>query len=188
MYQLQTTIALIQHYLPSLLWILAAVWGVNIVNWLLGSPLFILGLYPRRLSGLPGIFFSPWLHKDFSHLFYNSIPLILLACGALVTGWNNFLYVSGIIIVISGLLTWLMGRSAIHIGASGLIMGYWAYLLALSYWLSSSVSIIVGFIALYYFGGLVANLFPSEERVSWEGHVFGFIAGLVAAYWQFGIS
>ena len=183
--QLYSAVAIIQGHLPSLLWWLAGIWALNVVNWMLGSPLLVLGIYPRRFLGLIGIPFAPVLHKNFNHLFYNSIPLILLACGALVTGWNNFLIISVIIIVLSGFLTWLGGRPGIHVGASGLIMGYWAYLLALSYWLGTAVGLIVGFIALYYFGTLVANLLPSEERVSWEGHVYGFISGLAAAYWQF---
>jgi membrane associated rhomboid family serine protease len=183
--QLQFTVNIIQQHLPMLLWILAAIWAVNIANWSLGSPLFILGIFPRKPLSLLGIFFAPWLHGDFNHLFYNSIPLVLLASGALVTGWDNFLEISAIIVVISGLLIWIGGRPGIHIGASALIMGYWSYLLVLAYWLDTGVAFFVGFIAVYYFGSLVANLFPSEARVSWEGHIYGFVAGLIAAWWQF---
>ncbi len=183
--QIHSTISIIQQHLPELLWFLAGVWIINIANWAFGSPLFLLGIFPRHLRGLPGIVIAPWIHKNFNHLFYNSVPLVLLASAALVTGWNNFLIISSIIIVLSGSLIWLVGRPGLHIGASALIMGYWAYSIALSYFLGTAVALIVGFIALYYFGSLVVNLFPSEERVSWEGHVYGFISGLAAAYWQF---
>lgn len=185
--QLVFSIELIQHYLPTLLVYLGIIWAINIINWLMGSPLILLGIYPRKWYGLPGIIFAPWLHQDFAHLFYNSIPLILLATGVLINGWTLFIQISVIIIILSGIFTWLGGRRGIHIGASGLIMGYWAYLLAFAYWSSSSVGIIVGIIAIYYFGSLAANLLPTEERVSWEGHIYGFIAGLIAAAWQFGL-
>jgi len=185
--QLTFSISLIQQNLPILLWYLAVLWVLNIINWAMGSRLFIFGIYPRHLRGLPGIICAPWLHKDFSHLFYNSIPLILLACGVLINGWPMFVEITMIIVILSGIFTWLGGRPGIHIGASGLIMGYWAYLLAFAYWSSSPVGIIVGIIALYYFGSLAANLLPTTERVSWEGHIYGFIAGLLAAAWQFGI-
>lgn len=183
--QLQFSVTIIQQNLPTLLGLLGIIWVINGINWVLGNPLFLFGISPRRAWGLIGIFFSPWLHANFNHLFYNSIPLILLASGALITGWDNFLLISAIIIIVSGILIWLGGRPGVHIGASALIMGYWAYLLALSFWLESGVALLVGFIALYYFGGLVANLFPSEDRVSWEGHVYGFMAGILAAWWVF---
>lgn len=179
--QLFHIIHLIQLHLPTLLIILAAIWGINIINWMLKGPLFILGIRPRTFSGLFGIAFAPFIHKNFSHLFYNSIPLLLLASGTLIFGWEHFIDISITIIVVSGVLTWLLGRRGNHIGASGLIMGYWAYLLALSFFWDSAIAFLVGFIALYYFGGLAANLLPTEEKVSWEGHVFGFIAGIVAA-------
>jgi membrane associated rhomboid family serine protease len=183
--QLVFTLHIIQQHLPILLMLLAGLWIINIINWSIGRPLFFFGIRPRTVSGLFGIVLAPIPHKDFTHLFYNSIPLVLLASGALVTGWDNFLSISFIIVVVSGVLTWLMGRPGNHIGASGLLMGYWAYLLALAYFLDTGVAFIVGFIAVYYFGSLAANLFPSDEAVSWEGHLFGFIAGVVAAFWQF---
>lgn len=180
--QLQTTVFLLQHNIPFLLFLLAALWMLQFLNWLLGYRLNILGIYPRSIFGLPGIIFSPFLHGDFNHLFFNSIPLFILACFISLQGWPVFYCVSVVVILLGGFAVWLFGRRAIHVGASGLIMGYWSYLLLNTYQQPTLVGIVLGIVGLYYLGaGLLLNLLP-RERSSWEGHIFGFLAGLAAAY------
>ena len=87
-----------------------------------------------------------------------------------------------IIWIVQGLLVWLFGRRGNHIGASGVISGYFAFVLAQAIDRPSVTTLFVGGIALYYFGGILLSLFPSEERVSWEGHLFGFLAGVLAVF------
>lgn len=160
--------------------IVGALWIIQIVNALLGYQLNILGLYPRKIRGLLGIFLSPFLHGSFSHLFFNSIPLFILL---------NFLFAQQIlcvlmtakIIFLSGALLWLFGRRGNHVGASGIIMGYWSFLLASAYQHFSIQNMILSCLCLYYLGGLFLGIFPKEESVSWEGHLFGLLAGLVTA-------
>jgi membrane associated rhomboid family serine protease len=142
----------------------------------------ILGIWPRKLLGLPGIIFSPFLHGDFNHLFFNSIPLFIMASFVLLNGMRVFICVSVIIMILGGFCTWLIGRRGVHIGASSVIMGYWGYLLIEAYKHPTVISIALAIVCLYYFGGLALNLFPTKVKSSWEGHFFGFAAGLVAAY------
>jgi membrane associated rhomboid family serine protease len=167
--------------MPLVLRLIGALYAIHFLNCILGYRLNLLGIYPRKWFGLCGIFFSPFLHGNFNHLFFNSIPLFTLLCFVLLYGINTFLCVSALIMLIGGLGTWLFGRRGIHIGASGLIMGYWGYLLFYAYQQPSAISIALAGICLYYFGGLLFNLFPLEVKSSWEAHFFGFLAGLVAA-------
>lgn len=167
------------HFLLSFIGLL---WGIQIVNAGLGYRLNVLGIYPRHPLGLIGIPFSPFLHGNFTHLFFNSIPLFILANFVLLSGIPQFVCVSLIIIVISGVGTWVFARKGLHVGASGLIMGYFGYLLANAYYQPSIISVILGIVCLYYFGSMLFGLVPTRERVSWEGHLFGFLGGFAAIY------
>lgn len=171
-----------QLNLPFLLGLLGILWGIHLINVLMGYRLNVFGILPRTPHGLIGIAASPFLHGSFGHLFFNSIPLFVLSAMILANGRQFFFDVSIIIIFCSGAILWLFGRRAMHVGASGVIMGYWGFLLLNAYQQRSFVAILLALLCLYYFSGLVFSLFPREERVSWEGHVFGFLAGLLASY------
>lgn len=177
------TIALIQLNMPMVLTIIALLWAIQLVNFLLGYRLNILGIYPRHIFGLFGIVCSPFLHGNASHLFFNSIPLFLLLNLMLTFGVPVFYDVSAFIIVVSGALVWLLGRKGIHVGASGVIMGYLGFVLTQAYFSQSPFSLVLGALGIYYCGGLLLNLFPQEIRTSWEGHVFGFAAGIMSYFW-----
>ncbi|MDQ2993897.1 MAG: rhomboid family intramembrane serine protease [Pseudomonadota bacterium] len=170
----------------NMLFILSAIgimWLINFVNWwILGSRLFILGIFPRRLPGLIGIPCAPILHGNFNHLFFNSFPLFVLANMVLLKGFPIFFAVTAIVVFLSGIITWLIGRRAFHLGASSLIMGYWSYLLIQAYYERTAMALILGAVSLYYFGGLLLSLFPDERGVSWEGHLSGFLGGIAAFY------
>ncbi|NKB46918.1 MAG: rhomboid family intramembrane serine protease [Legionellales bacterium] len=160
---------------------LIILWGIHIVNAIVRYRLLILGIYPRKLWGLPGIVFAPFLHGNFGHLFFNSIPLFVLAHFMLISTGSLFYPISGLIIVLGGFGVWLIGRSALHVGASGLIMGYFGFLLTMAYQQQSGLALLLVGVCLYYFGGLVSALVPSSTRESWEGHLLGFLAGVTAA-------
>lgn len=167
-------------------WLTGSICGglllIHILNVMTGRILTILGIIPRKLIGLPGIVFSPLLHGDSTHLIFNLIPLFLLSNMVLLLGLKPFVAVTIILILASGTLTWLFGKNAIHIGASSLIIGYWGFMLIYSFTSFSVVSIITGVICVYYFGSLVFSIVPTEEGVSWEGHLFGFLSGLALGY------
>jgi membrane associated rhomboid family serine protease len=179
-FELATT--LLKSNMPFVLILIGALYGIHVVNFLLGYRLNILGIYPRRIWGLIGIATSPFLHGHFNHIFFNSIPLFILMSMVLLYGQDTFYCVSAIVIFIGGLGTWLFGRRGLHVGASGLIMGYWSYLLLYAYEQSSMLSVALAGVCLYYFGGFIFNLFPLEVKSSWEAHIFGFLGGITAAF------
>lgn len=157
--------------------------SIHIVNWLLGYRLNILGIWPRKSFGWLGIPASPFLHANFGHLIFNALPLFIFSNLILLQGQKIYFMVSIYIIVIGGFLTWAFARKGIHIGASALIMGYLGYIVIGIYHQPSAMSVIVGVVCIYYFSGMFSNLFPAaDKQVSWEGHMFGFIAGIATAY------
>lgn len=173
----------IQTNLDLVLTIIGIIWGVYFVNNLmLGGALNILGLIPRSFSGLFGIFFSPFLHANFNHVFFNSIPLFALMNLVLLDSDIVFYIVTSSIVFWSGLFVWLLGRKAIHIGASGLILGYWSYCLFEIPNKGAVQAIVLGIVCIYQFGTLAMELVPSEKSTSWEGHLYGFISGIMTAY------
>lgn len=184
--QLNTSLALIvtqtQANLAYLSIILIVIWSIFFVNKLLGNHLFIFGISPRRLYGLPGILFAPLLHANFNHVFFNSIPLLVLSNFVLIHGVDYFLEVTIAITLGSGFLVWCFAKPGIHLGASGVITGYWALLVADIYQQGTLTAIILGIISLYYFAGIFLGIFPGKKGVSWEGHFFGLIAGFATSY------
>jgi membrane associated rhomboid family serine protease len=169
------------NLLPSLICI-GVLWGIHVLNILTRMRLNVFGILPRTQWGLVGIFTSPFLHGNFEHLFFNSIPLFILIDFLLINGVSTFITITLIIMIISGLLVWLLGRRAFHIGASGVMMGYWTFLLINAFATHSPTSWILGALCLYYLGGMFVNLFPRDPGTSFEAHIFGAIAGAIAAY------
>lgn len=162
--------------------VVGLLWFVQIVNFLVGYRLNFLGIWPRKTWGLLGIIFSPFLHGGFDHLFFNSIPLLILVNLLLLFGLPTFLWLTALIMLFSGLATWLFARPGIHVGASSVLMGYWGFLLMQSIFQPSVMSVIVALLCIYYLGSLWLNLFPQGPGVSWEGHVFGCAAGIAGAF------
>ena len=180
--ELNTFIKMTQLYLLPWLYCFVGLWGFNLVNWALGSPFNILGIYPRHFLGLLGIIFSAILHKNFNHLFFNSIPLFVFGLAILARGLVLFLEVTSVILILGGFGVWLLARRAMHIGASGLVSGYFAYILATAYSEPSITALMLALVVVYYFGSIFLGIFPKEDKVSWESHLFGFLAGIVSAF------
>ena len=173
---------LTQH-LPISIGLIILLFAVHILNLIFRRRLNLLGIWPRKIFGWIGIPFSPFLHANFSHLIFNAIPLFIFSNLILLQGVRTFYVASIIIILISGILTWCFARDGIHIGASALIMGYLGFILTGIYHQPNYLSVIVGVACLYYFGAMLTGLFPQQDKsISWEGHVFGFAAGILTAY------
>ena len=154
------------------------------LNLLTGRALNSFGLIPRQLHSLPMILSSPFLHGSPQHLLANLTMLWLFIALMGFQGQKRFLAVSLWIIIFTGLSVWLFGRFAVHVGASGLIYGYFGFLV-LAGWRSKRkrMLLISVAIALVYWSMLFGVL-PQAGFISWESHLFGFIAGLIAAwYW-----
>ena len=166
------------HFSAAIFFLLFAIY---VLNTLCGNIFFVLGIIPRKWYGLPGIIFSPFLHGGFTHLLFNSLPLVILINVLLMKGKLSFFLTTSEIMIIGGLLTWIFGRDAIHLGASGVILGYMGYFMMYWYLDQSILNTITLIVLLYYIGGILMGLMPDDDSVSWEGHVFGFIAGIMSA-------
>lgn len=168
--------------LPLVCLLVGALWVIQLINALTRYSLNHFGIIPRCKRGLIGIILCPLLHRDYEHLFINSIVLFVLLNLMLLYGMHTFIFATFIIVVLGGLLVWCFGRRAIHIGASGLVMGYWGFILVNAYNRGTMFAILVAILCLYYFAGLFFNLFPKDRTTSWEGHLYGFVAGVVAVF------
>ncbi|MFZ2176505.1 MAG: rhomboid family intramembrane serine protease [Rhodococcus sp. (in: high G+C Gram-positive bacteria)] len=141
------------------------------------------GVEPRSLDGLWGILFAPVLHDDWNHLAGNTVPLVVLGFLVLLSGLVRGLAATGIVWVIGGLGTWLTGGEYDnHIGSSILIFGWLAYLLVRGLFTRNAGQILLGVVVFVFYGGLLWGILPSQPTVSWQGHLFGAIGGVVAAW------
>ena len=165
-----------------LLFAVALLWGTHLLNVMLGYRLCVLGIDPRTIHGLIGIVFSPLLHGSWQHLFMNTIPGVVLAALVVLNGQETLIGVTLCIMLLSGFGVWMFGRKAVHIGASGVIMGYWGYLLMAAYQQPSLLSIFAGGLCFYYFSEMASNVVPSEVTSSWEGHLLGLLSGILTAF------
>ena len=157
------------------------VWGVFFISIFVKKILYF-GIIPRRIYGLPGIILAPLLHANFDHLFFNSIPLLILSDFLLFNGYEFYCWVTGMITLISGFLIWCFAKPGIHLGASAVVTGYWGFLVCNAYQQGTMVAIILGIICLYYFSWVFLSIFQFKKGVSWEGHCFGLLAGLITNY------
>ena len=167
-----------------MLGIIALMWIVEAVNALDSYRLSGDGIYPRDVGRLWGIFTSPFLHANFSpHLIDNTIPLLFLGLIIALRGAAQVGLVTLIVIVLGGLGTWLIGPSGTDtIGASGLVFGYATYLLARGFFDRSLLELLTGVVVGVVWGGALLSSLVPHTGISWQGHLCGAIAGVVAAY------
>lgn len=163
----------------------AFIWLLELVDQLLfrGS-LDNFGVWPRTAVGLWGILLAPVLHAGFGHVMANTVPFVVLGWFVMVRRLRDFVIVSIITVIVSGLGIWLISPSnTVHLGASGLIFGYFGYLLLRSYFERSLASILWSVLVLFLYGGMIWGVLPQQVGISWQSHLFGFIGGGLAAYW-----
>ena len=169
------------QWIPLLLGCVAFLWGIECVNALLDHRLIRWGIMPRTLPGLVGIPLSPFLHGSFTHLILNTVPLVTLGSFVAFYGTRVFLTVSLWIMLLSGTALWLLGRSAYHVGASSVVFGYFGYLVARGWYERSVTALLVAFLTLVLYGSIVWGVLPTQSYISWEGHLFGLLAGVLVA-------
>jgi membrane associated rhomboid family serine protease len=155
--------------------------AIEIINLLTGRMLNHLGIIPRYVPGLRGIVLGPFLHGSLQHYFANIIPLCIFSYLLLQYGLKRYMQLTICIILITGLLVWLFGRPATHIGASGVIYGYFGYLVLAGFLSGKFKLMIISVLVAFFYGGLIFGVLPSTPFVSWESHLFGFITGLAGA-------
>ena len=160
---------------------LTVIWAVEVLNGFMGHRLNVWGILPRTTQGLIGIPLSPVLHGSFNHVLSNTIPLLVLGTLVGLRGSQVLVGVSLFIILVGGTAVWLLGRSAIHVGASGLVFGYFGYLVASGWYDRRPSTILAAIAVVVLYGGLLFGLLPTQSFVSWEAHLFGLMAGVLAA-------
>lgn len=160
----------------------AALWIIQIVNWATGYGLNAeFGLIPRQVSGLDGVVGMPFLHGSFAHLTANTAPLLVLGALQAATATRGLMATNAIVVGAGGLLVWLLGSTGIHIGASGLVFGWVGFLITRGLVDRSAVTLGAASLVAVFYGSIIWGVLPGQPGVSWEAHLFGAIAGAVAA-------
>ncbi|NEP11566.1 MAG: rhomboid family intramembrane serine protease [Symploca sp. SIO2C1] len=160
----------------------ALMWVLEIVDvFVFRQGLNFYGIIPREMIGLRGILFIPFLHSGFPHLISNTIPFLSLGWFVMLQKTSEFFIVTPIVMLVSGLGVWLLGSPGVHIGASGVIFGYLGFLLTRGFFERNFRSIFLSLLVGSFYGCLIWGVLPTQPGISWEGHLFGFLGGVVAA-------
>ncbi|RRQ26626.1 rhomboid family intramembrane serine protease [Rhodococcus sp. Eu-32] len=158
-------------------------WIIELIDVASGSRVEDAGINPRTVDGLWGILFAPVLHDDWTHLIANTVPVLVLGFLVLLSGIGRGLTATGIIWVLGGVGTWLTaGAGTNHIGASILIFGWITYLLTRGIFARNLGQLAIGVVVFVIYGGALWGVLPTDAFVSWQGHLFGAVGGVVAAW------
>jgi membrane associated rhomboid family serine protease len=163
--------------------VVVVLWAIELANALLGHQLNGFGIRPRNIIGLQGILFAPFLHGNWVHLISNTFPLVVLSWLIMAKDRSEWIAVTVLTAIASGLGTWLFGgANTLHIGASGVVFGYFGFLVTRAYFDRNFGSIAVALFVLMLFGGMIWGILPVRVGISWEGHLFGLLGGSAAAW------
>ena len=158
------------------------IWFVKFTEFGLELDFSFLGIFPLRIKGIIGIITAPLVHDDLKHLADNSIPVFILGT-AIFYFYNEVAFqVYFFTWIITGSLVWIFGREAYHIGASGLVYGYAAFLFVSGIIRQNRNLLAIALLVIFLYGSLVWGLLPYDYRVSWESHLMGAITGIALAY------
>jgi membrane associated rhomboid family serine protease len=175
----------------TILTFVALLYLVELIDQLMGGRLDSNGIRPLETDGLWGIIFAPVLHANWQHLMANTIPLLVLGFLMTLAGLSRFVWATAIVWILGGFGTWLIGNVGSscgptdHIGASGLIFGWLAFLVVFGLFVRRVWDIVIGLVVLFLYGGVLLAAMPVLGQcggVSWQGHLSGAVAGVVAAY------
>ena len=160
---------------------LLIMWGVKLTEYTLEFSLTNYGVRPQSLIGLKGILFSPFIHKDFSHLINNSYPILILGSMLFFSfkkiAKQLFLW----LFFIAGFWLWIIGRPSFHIGASGIIYALASFLFFSGLIRKNPRLSAISMLIIFLYGSMIWGVLPTKEAVSWEGHLSGFMAGIIVA-------
>ena len=175
----------------TILTFVALLYLVELIDQLSRHSLDANGIRPLQADGLWGIIFAPVLHASWQHLMANTVPLLVLGFLMTLAGLSRFVWATTIVWILGGFGTWLIGNMGStcgptdHIGASGLIFGWLAFLLVFGIFVRRFTNIIIGLVVLFAYGSVLLGAMPVLGQcggVSWQGHLCGAVAGVVAAY------
>jgi membrane associated rhomboid family serine protease len=155
---------------------------IEIVDAAMSGRLDQFGIQPRTLDGLDGVLWAPLLHHGWAHLFANTLPVLLFGFLVMSSGVGQWLAVTATIWILSGLGVWLVGGVGTTVGASGLAFGWLAFLLVRGIFNRSFGQIVVAAVLFLYWGSTLLGVLPGNPGVSWQGHLFGAMGGILAAW------
>ena len=160
----------------------ALMWGLEVIDATAGGSLDQYGIEPRDDGGLVGVVAAPFLHAGFGHLIANTVPFVVMGLVIAFKGAVRVLAVTAIVGLVSGLGTWLVAPEfTLHIGASGVVFGYATYLISRGVFNRDALELAVGLIVVLVWGTALLGGLRPEDGISWQGHLFGAIGGVVAA-------
>lgn len=165
-----------------ILGLLVFFWAIEAINIFTGNSLIAYGIVPRELGGLSGVLFASFLHGGIGHILANSFPFVIMGGLTILRGISFFFKISLFIIITSGLAVWVIGHAGVHIGASGLIFGYFGYLIARAFIEKSRKAAMIAIIVGISFGSMIFGILPGMPGVSWEWHLTGFLSGICSAW------
>jgi membrane associated rhomboid family serine protease len=161
----------------------AGMWVLEAFDYAMGNRLDQYGIRAYDPGELPQIFTAPFLHGGFEHLMANTVPFLMLGFLAAARGIGRFLAASLIIIVVGGVGVWLTGSPSVDtVGSSILIFGYFGYLLGRGLFEHSLLDLAIAVVVVLLYGTMIYGIFPTDTMISWQGHLFGLIGGVVAAW------
>jgi membrane associated rhomboid family serine protease len=167
------------HGVRAVVCLVALLWCVEAIDQLFQLDLPRYGIRPRSADGLVGIPLAPFLHAGWDHLIANTLPLVVLG-GMATFGQRRSLFAITVpIVVLGGLGTWVIAAGGVHVGASGLVFGYFGYVLARGVFAGHLGLLLIGILAILLYGGMIWGVLPSRPDVSWESHACGLAAGLL---------
>ena len=161
----------------------ALTWLIHIVNWSLNGELVYFGTYPRTINHWYGILTGALIHGNFDHLISNTLPFLIL--GTLIfISYQNIAHKTFIFIYLfTGSAIFLFARTSFHVGSSGIVYGFASFLFFIGIFRHDTKSMALAAIVAIFYGGMVWGVLPLQNGVSWEGHLFGGIAGAIAAFY-----
>jgi len=166
--------------------IVLLMWAVRVIQTVGGYNFAFLGIYPLTWKGLPGIITTPFIHADFSHLMANTVPMLVLGTALFYFYRDIAFRILALIWIFTGIWVWIGAREAWHIGASGIVYGLAAFILVSGIIRRHSGLMAMALVVVFLYGSLIWGIFPEffpEERISWEAHLYGLIAGVAMAFY-----
>jgi membrane associated rhomboid family serine protease len=158
-------------------------WGIEAYDQVTGQWLDADGIVPRSVDGLDGVLWAPLLHGSWAHLIANTLPFLIFGFLVMAHGIGRFVVVTGVIWLVGGLGVWLTGApGTVHIGMSGVIFGWLTYLLVRGFFARSGRQILLAVVLFFLWGSVLLGVLPGQPGVSWQGHLFGALAGVLAAW------
>lgn len=157
-------------------------WIIQLFTYVTSINLYNLGIHPRSLDGLIGIITGPLIHAGFPHLISNSIPMLILGTGIFYFYPNAAVKVVITIYFLTDIMVWLFARHVWHVGASGVIYGFLAFIFFSGIFRRDNRSIGLSLLVTFLYGGLIWGVLPGMKGISWESHLFGGLVGILTAF------